>query len=199
MWRPETVSGRRRRRTARYLSRPLPAAHCPRVRQRGVSLIEMLVYTGILILIATAVSSTILALSRVYRSIAAEQRVEEAAMVALERMVRETRRADSIDEAQSIFDTSSGQLTIHTTDGDSTPLSMQFFLTGGGIHIKEGDVDIGPLTPASTRTTKLLFRSITTPQSKAVKIEMTVESGTSTSYRSKSFYGTAILRGSYTQ
>ena len=165
--------------------------------ERGVSLIEILVYTGVLLLIVAAVGSTVVALSRVYQSMSAEQRIEEAAEVALERMLRETRRAKNLDIAQSSFDTAAGQLTLNTTDDGGAPLSMQLFLMDGSIHIKRTGVDIGPLTPASTRTTKLLFRSITTARSQAVKIEMAIESGTSTNYRSKSFYGTAVLRGSY--
>jgi len=164
---------------------------------RGVSIIEMLIYTGILIIIVAAVGSTVLALSRVYRSITAGQQVEEAGHIALERILRETKGAISIDGAQSDFATPSGRLTLNILDDDGDPETVQFFLSGQSLHVSEAGIDRGPLIPSDVRVTRLYLTSITTTLSRAVKIEMTVESGTTTSYRSKNFYGTAVSRGSY--
>src|SRR4051812_43277825 len=83
---------------------------------RGTSLLEMLVYVGILVIIVSAVGSTVLALSRVYRSIVSEQQIEEGGQTALERILRETRDASSIDAANSTFASTTGKLTLNTTD-----------------------------------------------------------------------------------
>lgn len=163
----------------------------------GFSLIEMLVYTAILILIVAAVGSTILALSRVYRAITTEQIVEDAGQVTLERILRTTKDALSIDSAQSAFASTTGKLTLNTLDDDGNAQVVQFFLAGQTLRMKENGVDVGPLTPSEAHVTRLYLTSITTSVSKAVKVEMTIESGTSTTYRSKNFYGTAVLRGSY--
>lgn len=164
---------------------------------RGVSLIEMLIYVGILVLVVAAVGSTILALSRVYRAIVSEQQIEEAGHIALERMVREIHGATSIDTAGSTFASTTGTLTLNTIDESQNASTVQFYLLGQTLRMKSGGVDIGPLISSETKITRLSFNSITTAHSSAVKIELTVESGTSTSYRSKNFYSTAVVRGSY--
>ena len=159
----------------------------------------MLIYAGILIIVMAVVVSTLLALSRSYRTLSAAQRVESAAESSLDRILREARAGESIDTAQSALATSPGQLTLNTTDEDGAPTTIQFFLSGQAIHVNEGGTYIGPLTPTSTRVTNLVFRRIPTAHSEAVKIEMTIESGEGPSYRSKIFYGTAVLRRSYTE
>lgn len=172
---------------------------CSLSRQRGVSLVEILIYTGILVILMTIIVSTLLALSRSNITIGTAQRIGSAAEVSLERMVRDARSASSIDIAQSILGTSPGQLTLNSTDASGNATTTEFFLSGKTLRVKQGGTDIGPLTSTSTRVTELIFRRITTARSQAVKIEMTIESGTSSSYRSRSFYGTAVLRGSYSQ
>ena len=165
----------------------------------GFTLIELLIYTGILILLVAVVGSTLLSMGRAYRSLVAEQAVESAGRVGLERMARETRNAHGIDLSGSTFGTSPGQLSLSTIDEDGTPIIVQFFLSGESLHVREGGLDQGPLTGTATRVTNLIFRKITTEKSTAVKIEMTVESGTSSAYHVRSFYDTSILRPSYTQ
>ncbi|RJQ33648.1 hypothetical protein C4568_04195 [Candidatus Parcubacteria bacterium] len=166
-------------------------------KERGVSLIEMLIYTAILILIVMAVGSTVLAFSRVYRSIIAEQKVEEAGHVAMERIMREIKKGSSIDSAGSSFASATGALALNTTDDGGDPIIVRFFLSDSNMHVSEDGEDIGPLLPQGASVTRFYLTSITTAISRAVKVELTVESGTSTSYRSKNFYGTAVLRGSY--
>ena len=167
--------------------------------EAGFTIIELLIYTGILVLLMAVVVSTLLALSRSYRTVTVSQQIDSAASVSLDRMVREVRGASSVDTAQSVLSTSPGQLTLDTIDVHGVTTTVQFLLSGYSLHIKEGGIDIGPLTPTSTRVTSLIFRKITTAQSQAVKIEMTIDSGTSTDYRSQNFYGTAVLRRSYIQ
>ena len=164
---------------------------------KGYTLIELLIYTGILILLVAVVGSTLLSIARTYRSIAAEQAVESAAHDGLGRMVQEIRNATSIDTGGSVLTTSPGQLSLNTKDLSGAAQVVQFFLSGQVLHAREAGVDMGPLSPAAARITNLVFRSVTTSRSTAIKIEMTVESGTSTSYRVRSFYDTALMRPSY--
>ena len=165
----------------------------------GFTLIELLIYTGILMLLVAVVGSTLLSMGRAYRSLGAEQAVENAGRVGLERMAREARSSHAIDLSGSTFGTSPGQLSLNTTDENGTAIVVQFFLSGESLHVREGGVDQGPLTVASARVTNLVFRKITTEKSTAIKIEMAVESGTSSAYHARSFYDTSILRPSYTQ
>lgn len=168
-------------------------------KRRGFTLIELLIYTGILIMLVAVVGGTLLSFSRSYRSIAAEQALELAAANVLQRMVYEIRNATSIDMGNSALNTSPGQLSLNTTDELGNAEVVQFFLSGQTLHVREAGVDKGSLSPYVARITNLTFRTITTGHSTAVKIGMTVESGTSTAYRSRPFYDTAILRPTYAQ
>ena len=165
----------------------------------GFTLIELLIYTGILILLVAVVGSTLLSLARTYRSIAAEQSIESAAIATLERISREARNATSVDVGGSVLGSSPGVLSLNTKDPSGAAEVVQFFLSEQVLHVREAGVDQGPLTPATARVTNLVFRTIATGESTAVKIDMTIESGTSTAYHVRSFYDTSILRPTYAQ
>ena len=160
-------------------------------------MIEMLIYTAILVILAMVVVNVFLGLRRSTTALSATQVIESSAIISLERMTREIRDATSVDTGLSTLGTSPGVLQLNTTDAGGTPTTVQFYVSGRALRIKEAGTDIGPLTATTTRITNLVFRKITTAQSQAVKIEMTLESGTSTSYRQKKFYSTVVLRGSY--
>lgn len=162
-----------------------------------MTIIETLFYIMILVLLTAVTVGTLLSLSSIYRNLQSLESVNESAQSSLERIVRETRGATSIDTFQSTLGSSPGNLFLNTLDQNGATTTVQFFLTGQTMHIKEAGVDIGPLTASNVRVTNLVFRRIASSQSQAVKVEMTLESGTSTNYVSKNFYSTAVLRGSY--
>jgi Tfp pilus assembly protein PilW len=164
---------------------------------RGIALVEFVVYASLLIVLTVSIVTALITLSTTFRTIKSVANIESATGVALERMAREIRDASSVDTAQSTLGSSPGVLFLNTTDNDGNPTTVQFFTSGQSIRIKENGIDSGPLTDSSVRVTRLIFRHITTAQSHAVKIEMTVESGKDKSYRSKAFYTTVVMRGSY--
>ena len=120
-----------------------------------------------------------------------------AAETGLERMSRDIRGATTIDTAASTLGISPGVLKLNTTMSDGSLTTVAFSLSSSTLHILEAGIDIGPITSSSTRITTLTFTKITTANSQAVKILMIVESGTSTTYRTKNFYTTVVLRNSY--
>ena len=62
--------------------------------------------------------------------------------------------------------------------------------------MKEGGVDKGFLVSKSTTVTNLVFRQITTANSKAIKIEMSLYDTHGVLSRDAVFYDTIVLRGS---
>jgi len=164
---------------------------------RGFTVIEILAYIFVLGLLLAVVVYILIAVSGSYHAITSSAGIESTAETALERMTRDTRDAISVDVLQSTLNASPGKLTLNTTDDDGATTTVQFFLSGQTIHVKEAGVDMGPLSETGVRITNLVFRQITTAQSQAVKIELTAESGSGKSYASGSFYSTVVLRGSY--
>src|ERR1041385_3348551 len=166
-------------------------------KTRGMTIVEMLFYIAILVVLTGVTVSTLISLSNIYRNLRSLEAVNESAQSSLERIVRESRGATSIDTTQSTLGSSPGNLFLYSLDQNGATTTVQFYVSNSAIRIKEAGVDAGPLTASNVRVTNLVFRRIATSTSQAVKIEMTLESGTSTNYVSKNFYSTAVLRGSY--
>ncbi len=153
---------------------------------------ETLVYIAILAFLFFMVVETLTTIARTYRATAVTRSLSSSGMTALDRISREIRDAASVDEVQSIFNINPGKLVL--IKGATT---TEFYVEGGLIRIRENGISKGAITSDSSTTTNLIFRLITTPKSRAVKVEINLESGTSTSLRAANFYNTAVLRGSY--
>lgn len=159
---------------------------------KGFSLIEMIVYVSILSVIFVIVVNTLLIVSRSYSSIKISLDINNSATVSVERMIREIRKANSVNLAQSTLDSNPGRLVLNTTDDAGLPLIVDFYLEDDTLKLKEGGVFSGDLTDG-VDVTNLVFRSISNGTSEAIKIEMELSNGS----KNKIFYNTAVLRGSY--
>lgn len=166
-------------------------------RAGGFTLVEMLFYIALLSLVLLAVTETLIVMTRSYGALRAAQRIEEEAGFALERMVREIRDASRITDAGSVFGSHPGTVLLTTTTASGAARTVEFYLDSGTLMLKEDGAVTGALTSARTGVTNVIFRKITTARSKAVKIELTLTSGTGSAARSESFYATAVLRDSY--
>ncbi|MDD5050304.1 MAG: hypothetical protein PHV93_01000 [Candidatus Pacebacteria bacterium] len=171
--------------------------YCGATRKRGTTLVEALIYIFILVLLLLVIVDALVSFSHSFNMLQSGRDVENSAIASFERITREIRDAKSIDVAQSSFGSSPGQLFLNTTDANGNTETIQFYLVGQALHVKENGTDEGALTRSSVRVTSLIFQHISTSLSEAVKISMTIESGSATSYKSASFYDSATLRGSY--
>ncbi len=171
--------------------------HSPAFSKKGTTLVEALVYLFILVLLLIVVIDALLSFSRSFGLLQSGRDVENSAIASFERITREIRDSKSVDTLQSSFGSSPGQLFLNTTDSDGNAETIQFFLSGQTLHVKENGTDQGALTRSSARITNLVFQHISTSVSEAVKISMTLESGNGPSYKSAIFYDTVVLRGSY--
>ena len=164
---------------------------------RGFTLVEMIIYIAFFaILSVLAVNATIMVMKSFY-TLRLNQSVKQSATVALERLSREVRNAYDIDTANSTLGSSPGRLTLNTKDAVGANTTMEFYVDGASqLRLKEGCVDKGSLVTKSVTLTNLVFRSISTTNSKAVKIEMTLHDSRATTTQAVKFYDTIVLRGS---
>ncbi len=167
------------------------------IKNKGSSLIETVIYITIFTMLAMSVTSALYSLAGSYALIQSSVAIETVGETALEKMAREARNSLSIDTAASTFNTSPGTLRLNTTDDSGNPLTVEFFLSGGIVRVREGGVDIGPLSSSKATITSLIFQLIVTDNSEAVRITMTLESGQGKSFKTRTFYATAVIRGSY--
>lgn len=163
----------------------------------GFSLVEALFYVVILSFALLAIMQTLIIVTRSHGVLRSAERIEQEAGIAVERMIREIRDSNDIDDAGSVFNAHPGKLLLNSTTVAGLPRTVEFSLNGGKLSLKENGVVTGLLTSAQTNISNLVFFKIGTARSKGVKVEMAMQSGTSTSARTEQFYSTAVLRDSY--
>ncbi len=163
-------------------------------KHRGFSILEMLIYIAILVLLLAVIMNMVVSVVRSGRIINALRNVENSAVVSLERITRELRQAESINVSLSTLGSNPGRLVLEGTDEAGSPRTVEFYLSLGRLFLKENGVDVGALSQSDAQVSSLIFRRFAGPNAEGIRIEMTLESGTSTHYRSKKFYSSAILR-----
>lgn len=166
--------------------------------KRGFTLIEVLIYLFLLVILLAAIVNSTLLLAKNYRNVKAVRTIENSAISSMDRMVREIRNANGINGAQTNYGVNAGSLMLDTTNSSGANITLRFYLAGGKVMLDRNGSVVGPLTSSDANVSSLIFRHIATSTSEAVKIEMTIESGTSTpAYIQRKFYDTAVVRGTY--
>ena len=160
----------------------------------GFSLVEMLVYIFILALMLSVITNIVVSVIRSGRIIQSLRNVENSFMISLERVTRETRQAESVDLVSSVLNANPYQLVLKSTDALGNPRTVAFYLSSGVLMFSENGVEAGALTQTDAQVSNLVFRRFSGPTTEGIRTEITIESGTSTHYRSNNFYFSTILR-----
>lgn len=164
-----------------------------RTDKKGMTLVETIVYIGVVVIVLFAIVSLILFVTRSMSSLKASRDIRNSAITVLERVGREIRGAESIG-ASTVFDQNIGQLELNT---GGAPAVVLFTVAGGVVELREDGVYVGDLTLSTATVTAMTFSEITTTASEGVRVEITFESVDSSQGTSTTFYTTGILRGSY--
>jgi len=110
-------------------------------RRRGFTLIEMVVYTAILGIIAVLAINSTLAMTRAFTSLRVSRDINSSATALFERLTRDIRGAYGVDLAQSDLGSNPGRLTLNTKDGGGSNTTIEFYVDNGLIKI------LKPLSP----------------------------------------------------
>ncbi len=164
---------------------------------RGFSLVEMVVYVGVVALLASVLVATLIPLARAYGDLAVSRDVNASAYAALDRFVREARAADAVVVGSSVLGAHPGSVTFTKTDADGVASTVQFSLVGGTLHITDGGVDLGPLTHSSVTVENLVFRYAASGSGKMASVEVTLSGEHGRAVKVAPFSAGAVLRGSY--
>ena len=165
-------------------------------KKNGFTLIETIFYGAIITLISLFIIGSALMLVRVFGDIRLRSDINVSVRTALERIVREIRSAESIG-AESVFDFHPGRLKLNIVDADDNPGTVEFFVEGDNLVIRENAFSPEKLTSANVRVISLVFRQISTPVSKAVRVELEISGLSFREQKTEKFYDTAILRKSH--
>lgn len=165
---------------------------------KGFTLTEVVIYVGLLSIFTIAVMNVFISITKVYKNVLVVRKIENTALFTMDRITREIKNASTIDSANTTWGTSTtASLSLNTTNASGTAQTLRFYRSGNTVYMSRNGTVVGPLSSGSVVVSGLKFEQVTASTSQSVKITLTLESGTSTSYFLKNFYGTATLRGSY--
>lgn len=165
--------------------------HSLNTKRLGFTLVEMVVYAAILgVITVLAVNSTLL-MVQAYTNLRVSRDLNAGATTVLERLTREIRGGDSVSTAIT------NQLILNTKDSGGAATTVEFYVESGLIKVREGGVPKGSLMPSSTSVVNFVPQALIGANSEAVKIDLTMSATRGAISKTRTFYTTVVIRGSY--
>lgn len=165
-------------------------------KQKGYTLLELVFYIAFLALLSVLVVEVFMTMTKSFVEIRSMRDLTQSASVSMERMIREIRDADTVQVADSVFNTNPGSLSLQSVENGVTR-TVKFMVSGTDLEMYEDGVLVGVLNGETVSINSLIFRSVSTPVSEGIKIELILQESRSNISRTEEFYGAAMLRGSY--
>jgi len=166
-------------------------------KQRGFTLLEMVVYVALASLLSVAIMKSLIITTRAFNELRIDRDINDSAIAIMERLTREIKNAKSIDVVASTFGTATSRLRLNTTDASGTAVTVEFFVSSSTLHVKENDVDKGALNSGRTTVNSFVLYRINNVNSSAVKIELFLSGQRGPTVKQEVYYDTAVLRDAY--
>lgn len=167
--------------------------------KKGESLIETLLYVSLFALLSIVFINCLTVMTKSFIQTKSNDYLLDSGYSSMERISREIRGAISVDATSTLgsnLASTSNFFLLNTTDSNNSAKTVKFDVSSGALRLTENSVVTGNLTGGNVTVSNLVFRSITTANSKAVKIEMTLTDNR-ISTRAENFYDTVVLRTTY--
>lgn len=150
----------------------------------GFSLVEMLVYLGIMVVITITLVQSFIVVLKSNKVSFADSVLRNSGYLIMENIIREARSSENIQCNSGIQFIQGGNLIL-------------FSISNNLLKLSENSVDKGFLNSKGTEVLLLSCIPINTGKSKAVKIKLILNTEIGGQEKNESFYSTVILRGSY--
>ena len=131
---------------------------------KGFSLVETVIYIGLMIVLLASLMYSIYQSSMSYKSLQTTRDVEESAISIIESIQQSASNATSIDGNNTLFNNASGSIAF-MSNGTTTKI----YLSGNRVYLDENGV-INPLSLSDVDVTNLTLR----PMPSGIKIELTI-------------------------
>jgi type II secretory pathway pseudopilin PulG len=162
-----------------------------RNKQRGFTLIEMLVYLGIFMLVSTASVTFLLSLDDFIDQYKVETALYRSGTNIMEQIVVELRQSDQYDSLNSIIENpDTGVLAIQ--NGAS---STVFTKTGDDIALTKGGVSYGNLNSDNASVTAFTVYRYVTAVGTLVRVHVRLSATVDETTKVVDLYGGAVIRG----
>lgn len=165
----------------------------------GYTLVELLIVIGISTILMLAVSQATNTLYVTYRNVYSLREIESASISVLDRLSREIKNSTSLDLSNSVLDSDVGKISLNVSSSTGT-VNTRIYASSSRVYISQNGIELGPLSPSQVKVTALSFNLIATStnSASAIRVELVLDSpDNSPTQWSKSFYTTAIMRGTY--
>lgn len=163
----------------------------------GFTLVELLVYIGILTLALVSVVVLLTNATRIVNRVKEVKEVRTSALMVLGRLEREIKKATDVVLAESVLGTTPGSLTLSSVDEVGNPREVMFALNEDDeLAVYYDDSLWGSLTSEDVDVDEIRFYHVDNVLSESVVVRVTL-SHENAPVKTESFYLTAVLRGSY--
>jgi len=167
------------------------------IEKKGFTLIELVVYTALVTMIGGLVLGLMIPMYRAGVESRISRRINASGALMMERLIRESKDAESIVMASSTFNTNPGVLVIRTTNASTSGGTMKFSLSNGRGLLTFGDDTSQFLTSSQTNISELTFWYLVSSSSEATRVKISISDTRASSTKARDFFDTAVLRGSY--
>ncbi len=163
---------------------------------RGFTLIEMVVFIGVTVFVVAIITGLLVTYIQAYVAFESASRINTAALNGGGRITREVRLANNVDVAGSVFGTHPGKLVLDTTSGGA-PATVEFFLDGTILKIKQDGITLGALTQSDVNVDRLIFSHASIGSAQLIRVEIDISTVAGSSTRSATFVTSSSIRGAY--
>lgn len=164
-------------------------------RQDGFSIVEIVIYLAIFTMVSVLVINSFVTVMSSFSTTRTNRDLLESGITSMERMSREIRQATNVDLAASNL--SGGILQLNSKDQLGNSIVIKFNKEASLLNLYQDGILSGNLLRQNVSLDSLIFRRISTAESEAIKIEMTIQDTRSKENKTVNFYDTIILRGGY--
>jgi type II secretory pathway pseudopilin PulG len=164
----------------------------------GFSVVEIIIYFGLLAVISTLVTTNIISLFKNYNIARSNQEIEYNAINIIDKLTRDTRDAKSININDSSFSVVQGSvsLNIGSSTDDMASNTVKFYLDNNKLKYMKDGIDFGNISTNSVNVSNFKIFYINSSSTEAIKVELTIDTIAQSNSNpiSKNFYTTILLR-----
>lgn len=161
-------------------------------KQRGMSIVDTMVYIAVLVILTSAAVTAIFSLNTVFERNKSERVLTDAATMVLERFTRDVRDADTVNLLLSTLAASSSVVVLENSATTTT-----YSVTDGKVMLDVEGVSYGALTPDAVLVQNFSVVRYAGTQSDALRLTLDLATYGKFASTTEKFYSTVVLRGSY--
>ena len=164
-------------------------------RQKGFSLVETVIYIGLMSAILLSLIYIISSASGTYYLLRNSRNIERSAINIMDTFNVQTDTATKIDLNNTKFDSATGSIALISYDDVGNSTTTKIYLSGNNLMLSQNNNVLGPINLSDVRVTKFVVRNFSTSTINGFKIEMNIDNASSSvQYMSENFYNSYILR-----